>query len=264
MNNDHTLHQALFSRFSFDNVGLVLSYIDNEISSADIPVVMLHGFTASAQTNWVDTGWFERLTRCGRRVIALDARGHGESDKPHDSDYYPSHRMMEDSIVLLSQLGFAQADFVGYSMGARMSAFAAIKYPQRVRKLFLGGMGINLMKGFGNPQPIADALLAQNFRTIKNRNARRFRILAERGGNDLTALAYCIMSSRQQIGADELAAITSQTMIVTGDDDDIGGSAEALSPYIVGSEAREICSCNHFNALSLSAFVGVGMEFLAT
>lgn len=256
------IHPAL-SRCTFNNVGLQLSYLDNLQPSDDIPVVMLHGFTASAQANWVDSGWIAALTERGRRVIALDARGHGHSDKPYDSDYYPSNVMMEDSIALLSQLGFPQADFVGYSMGARMSAFAAIKYPHRVRKLFLGGMGIHLMTGVGSPEPVAEALLAPDLTAVKNRNARRFRRLAERGGNDLTALAHCILSSRQKITAEDLSGIIPDTLIVVGQGDDIGGSPEQLAPYINGSRALEIVGCNHFDALLYPPFINVGVDFVA-
>ena len=46
------------------------------------PLIMLHGFTGSSRLDWVDTGVFDRMNKCGRRLIMLDARGHGESDKP--------------------------------------------------------------------------------------------------------------------------------------------------------------------------------------
>lgn len=230
---------------------------------------MLHGFTASAKSNWLETGWMTALTQAGRRVIALDARGHGESDKPYDSIFYPSSVMMKDSVALLNQLNIRQADYIGYSMGARMSAFVAINHPCCVRKLVLGGMGIHLTTGIGDPQPIADALLAKDLKSIKHRHARRFRRLAERGGNDLTALAHCILSSRQAISAGtqdnncgSLAKITAKTLILVGDKDDVGGNPHKLVPLIATSQAQEIVGCNHFNALSHEAFRTAGLTFL--
>lgn len=249
-------------RKTFQHAGLTLSYLDNEQASAEVPIVMLHGFTASAVGNWLETGWIAALTQAGRRVIALDARGHGESDKPYDSQFYPSDVMMRDSVALLEQLGISCADYVGYSMGARMSAFVAINYPERVQKLLLGGMGINLIKGIGNPQPIADALLAEDLRSIKHRHARRFRRLAERGGNDLTALAHCILSSRQTISVSDLEKITAKTQILVGDNDEIGGNPHELTPFIANSYAKSIADCNHFNALSHDAFRAAGLGFL--
>lgn len=250
------------SRHFFRNDGLMIAYLDNHVVSDDLPIVLLHGFTASAEKNWVQSGWVERLSRAGRRVIAIDARGHGDSDKPYDSDYYPSNVMMEDSIALLQQLGFAQADYGGYSMGARMSAFAAIKYPEKVRKLLLGGMGINLKIGIGRPEPIAEALLAADLKSVKQRHARRFRRLAELGGNDLTALAYCILSSRQQITESDLANIRAKTLILVGSDDDTGGNPYGLAPFIPHSQAVEVAGCNHFNALTFSPFRNAGLAFL--
>ncbi|PIE42366.1 MAG: alpha/beta hydrolase [Gammaproteobacteria bacterium] len=223
---------------------------------------MLHGFTASAKINWLDSGWIAALTALGRRVIALDARGHGKSDKPHNSAYYPANIMMEDSIALMRQLGFPQADYAGFSMGARMSAFAAIHYPNKVRKLLLGGMGINLKMGAGLPEPIADALLVDDPATIRSRHARRFRRLAEKCGNDLTALAHCILSERRQITADCLAKIRANTLILVGDQDDTGGSPYDLMPYIPDSQAIEIDNCSHFNALTHDVFRQAGIAFL--
>lgn len=262
MSNVINLTETVVSRYFFQSENLRISYLDNELASDLPPVVMLHGFTASARSNWLESGWIAALTNLGRRVIAIDARGHGESAKPYDSAYYPSHVMMHDSITLLDQLNIATADFVGYSMGARMSAFAAIYHPNRVRKLLLGGMGINLKNGIGRPQPIADALMASDSKSIKLRHARRFRILAEKGGNDLMALAHCILSSRQKITNQCLQSITAQTLILVGDNDDTGGNPYGLAPFIANSQAIEIRNCNHFNALTHDRFRETAIHFI--
>lgn len=246
----------------FENAGVRLSYLDNNVVTNQPPIVMLHGFTASAETNWLKSQWITPLTDAGRRVIAIDARGHGESDKPYDNAYYPSDVMMEDSMTLLNQMGFESADYCGYSMGARMSTFAAIHYPEKVRKLLIGGMGINLKNGIGNAQATADALLAEDLALVKNRHTRRFRRLAEKGNNDLTALAHCILSSRQKITESSLAKIQAKTCIIVGARDDIGGNPHELSPYIPNSQAIEIADCNHFDALMHQQFRKAGLAFL--
>lgn len=250
------------ARRFFYHEGLRLAYWDNDQRSVDVPIFLLHGFSASAQINWLETGWFDKLSQAGRRVIALDARGHGGSDKPYQTDYYPANVMMTDSVALMDQLGFEQVDYCGYSMGARMAAFAAVRHPLRVKRLLLGGMGINLKTGIGQPEPIAQALLATDLRKIKQRHARRFRLLAERGGNDLKALAYCILSSRQPITAADLASIKAKTLILVGAEDDAGGNPYGLSPFIPNSQAVEVQGCNHFNALTNQKFQQISWQFL--
>ena len=54
--------------------------------------MLVHGFASNTQVNWVNTGWVSTLTGAGRRVIALDNRGHGESAKLYDpADYHTDH-----------------------------------------------------------------------------------------------------------------------------------------------------------------------------
>ncbi len=249
-------------RYYFSHQGVRLSYLDNGVTSDETPVIMLHGFTASAESNWQTTGWIKQLTIANRRVIALDARGHGDSEKPYNSKLYPSNVMITDSLYLMDKLNIAQADFIGYSMGARMSAFAAINYPEKVRKVVFGGMGGNFKKGMTNSGLIADALLADNFKQISDRYARRFRRLAELGGNDLTALAHCILSSRQKLNADSLNKIKAKSLILVGVDDEIAGNPYELQSNILDSQVTVIDDCNHFNALSNVAFRQSAIDFI--
>ena len=89
------------------------------------PVVLHHGFVVDANTNWVAPGIVDALLGAGRRVLAPDARGHGQSGKPHDRDSYGEQRMARDLAVLLDVSGEPQIDLVGYSMGAIVSLIFA-------------------------------------------------------------------------------------------------------------------------------------------
>lgn len=242
--------------------GLHLSYLDNHLPSDKPPVILLHGFTASASINWLSTGWITTLSEQQRRVIALDARGHGESDKPHQEAPYEGQLMATDPLFLLEKLGIEQADFVGFSMGARMAAWAAILQPHCCRRLLLGGIGARLQSGIGNSDLIINALRATDLSEIKDRNARRFRRLAERGQNDLIALSYCIRPSRQAISDTHLAAISADTLILVGDEDDIAGDPNALLPKIARSQAKIVANANHFNALDNLAFMQTAIDFI--
>ena len=106
------------------------------------PIVLVHGFASNKEVNWVYPGWVTTLKRAGRRVIALDNRGHGESSKLYDPAAYHSATMAEDVRALLDHLGLARADVMGYSMGARNTAFLVVAHSERVRSAVFGGLGM--------------------------------------------------------------------------------------------------------------------------
>src|SRR5271155_1697172 len=131
---------------SFSNAGVEIAFLDEGQGE---PIVLVHGFASNKETNWVRPGWVMTLTRAGRRVIALDNRGHGQSTKLYDPAAYHSGLMAEDVCALLDHLRLPRADVMGYSMGARNTAFLALAHPDRLRSAVLGGLGINLVNGVG-------------------------------------------------------------------------------------------------------------------
>src|SRR6266550_7767128 len=85
------------------------------------PVVLIHGFGASRAITWKNTGWYQTLARAGRRIVAIDCRGHGESGKPHDIPAYDEGLMADDIVAVLEELDIGQADVMGYSMGGYLT-----------------------------------------------------------------------------------------------------------------------------------------------
>ncbi len=142
----------------FSNGSVELAYLDEGQSQSAEPILLIHGFASSKQVNWVQPGWVATLTGAGRRVIALDNRGHGQSAKLYDPADYHTERMAEDARALLDHLRIERADVMGYSMGARITAFLAQRHPERVRSATLGGLGMHLVDGVGLPESIAEAL----------------------------------------------------------------------------------------------------------
>jgi pimeloyl-ACP methyl ester carboxylesterase len=122
------------------------------------PVLLIHGFASNHAVNWVNTLWVKTLTDAGYRVVALDNRGHGRSTKFYDPADYDTGRMAEDARGLLDHLGVARAHVMGYSMGARITAYLTLLHPDRVRSALFGGLGIHLVEGVGLPLGIADAM----------------------------------------------------------------------------------------------------------
>src|ERR1700730_9618072 len=91
---------------------------------AGTPIVLVHGFASDYQLNWVGTRWQETLSKAGFRVVGLDCRGHRSSDKPHDTAAYAVDVMAADVRRLLDHLDIEVADYLGYSMGARIGVQA--------------------------------------------------------------------------------------------------------------------------------------------
>ena len=86
---------------NFRHDGVEIAFLDEGEGE---PIVLVHGFASTAAVNWVHPGWFATLTRAGRRVIALDNRGHGASSKFYDPAQYHTARMAEDVRALLDHL----------------------------------------------------------------------------------------------------------------------------------------------------------------
>ena len=148
---------------SFRNGDVEIAYLDEGEGE---PIVLVHGFASTKEVNWVQPGWVSTLNRAGRRTVALDNRGHGASSKLYDPSAYHSTIMADDVRALLDHLKIERADIMGYSMGARITAFLAVKHAERVRSAILGGLGIRLVEGVGLPESIAEALEAASLDDI--------------------------------------------------------------------------------------------------
>ena len=116
--------------------------IDYESVGDGPPIVLVHGFASSREGNWRRAGWLDRLTGSGRRVVALDCRGHGRSDKPHEPSAYDGQAMSEDVVAVMDAAGVEQADLMGYSMGGAIALDLVVRYPERFRSVIIGGAGL--------------------------------------------------------------------------------------------------------------------------
>jgi len=124
----------------FDSDGVRLHFEVNGPEHGN-PLVAVHGFASDYHLNWVGSRWQETLTTAGFRVIGLDCRGHGHSDKPHDRDAYAVATMADDVLRLLDHLGIETAAYLGYSMGARIGLELILRASRRVTRAVLGGIG---------------------------------------------------------------------------------------------------------------------------
>ena len=244
----------------FSHEGVEIAFLDEGEGE---PVVLVHGFASNKEVNWVAPGWVTTLVRAGRRAIALDNRGHGDSSKLYDPAAYHSAIMAEDVSALLDHLGLKRADIIGYSMGARITAFLSLKHPDRLRSAVLGGLGMHLVEGVGLPESIATALDAPSLSDVADPTAYLFRAFAEQTKSDLRALAACIRGSRETLSRAEVARITVPVLVAVGSEDRIAGSPTELAALIPGAQALVIPGRDHMLAVGDGVFKAGVLEFLA-
>jgi len=227
------------------------------------PIILVHGFASNADVNWIHPGWITTLTRAGRRVVALDNRGHGASSKLYDPALYHSERMAGDVRALLDHLGIARADVLGYSMGTRIAAFFAVAHRQRIRRAIFGGLGFRLIEGVGLPETIAAALEAPSLSDVRDPAAGMFRLFAEQTKSDLRALAACVRGSRQTLTREQVAQIEAPVLVAVGTKDDVAGSAQGLAALLPRGRAFDIPGRDHMLAVGDRAFKAAVLDFLA-
>lgn len=244
----------------FESDGYTLAYRDKGEGE---PILLIHGFASSSWVNWVTPGWFRTLNDAGYRVIAIDNRGHGFSQKPHDEQAYTPEAMADDAVRLLDHLAIEKAPIMGYSMGARITAFACLRHPKRVKSAIFGGLGIGMVTGAGRWEPVAEALLAKDVDSITNKRGLMFRKFADQTQSDRLALAACVITSKKELTADEVFQIKQPVLVAVGSADEIGGDPVALAALLPNGESLIIEGRDHMLAVGDKIYKKGALDFLA-
>lgn len=243
----------------FLSAGIELAY---EIYGEGRPILLIHGFASSGVINWLDTGWIAALNAAGWQAIAIDNRGHGHSRKLYDPKLYFAHEMADDAERLMVHLGHGQVPVLGYSMGARIAAFLALRHPARVRCAVWGGMGTSLVTGIDDSEEIIAALGAESLDEVRGATGRRFRIFADHSKSDRAALAACMVSSREPMAEADVRRIAQPTLVAVGEADAEVGDPGALASLLPQGEAFVIPRRNHMLATGDGAFKAAALAFL--
>jgi pimeloyl-ACP methyl ester carboxylesterase len=254
---------AELRRFSSD--GVDIAFIDAGPQGRDLnqPILLIHGFASNHRMNWLGPRWVDTLSDAGRRVIAFDNRGHGQSEKLYSPADYRLDLMMRDAANLLAHLGVERADVMGYSMGARIASFLALSQPSLVRSLVLGGLGDRLVRDGGLPEAIAEALEAPSLDSLVDPTQRLFRGFAEQTKSDRAALAACVRGSRRSLTLEEAARINQPTLVAVGERDMLAGDPSKLVALLPRAEALMIPGRDHNLAVGDKAFKAGALDFLA-
>jgi pimeloyl-ACP methyl ester carboxylesterase len=248
----------------FQSRSAYIAFVDLPAAAPDRdePIVLVHGFASNQTVNWGSTLWTQTLTRDGRRVVALDNRGHGESEKFHDPKAYSLIGMGGDVLDLMDHLGIPHADVMGYSMGARITSFLAEHHPGRLRSAILGGVGMRLLMSDPNYLAIAAAMEAPSLDALTDPMQRAFRAFAEQTKSDLAALAACMRGTRELLTPDQAAAIRVPVLIAAGTNDLLARDYHDLARLIPGAELVEIPGRDHNLAVGDKVYKQGVLDFL--
>lgn len=232
------------------------------------PIILLHGFGTDSWFNWHASGWHRALRQAGFRVITMDARGHGRSDKPQTMDAYAPQGMAGDVIRLMDHLGIEQADVMGYSMGARNLAWLLCHFSERLTGAVIAGAGINVLqvddpaywetRGFkltaDNQQ--TDGLARPWLKPVLG-NIRAL-------GGTPGALAACLLGSFAGLHPKQFSQARTPTLVIAGDRDSVAGSPIPLAECIRGARATVVPKRTHLTTLTDDFFRGAVLGFLGS
>lgn len=246
---------------TFDSDGVELAYMN---VGEGAPILLIHGFASNSVNTWATTGWVDALSGSGYRVIALDCRGHGNSEKLHDPNAYSMDLMADDARRLLDHLELDQAHVFGYSMGARVSLLLGAVERDRIRTVTMGAIGGNmrdrmLSRGHLEGNQVRDGADRVLMKTLKS-----FQELARSSGSDFRALAACLRAARGPLSQELLQSVLAPSLIVSGTKDILSGSATDLASHIPGASAYEINGCDHDTMVTSPSFRKVVMDFLGS
>jgi len=223
-------------------------------------VVLLHGLFSDAETNWIKFGHAAELAGRGFRVIMPDLRAHGHSAKPYDAASYPPDVLAHDGLALIAHLGLTDYDLGGYSLGAR-TCIRMVVMGATPRRLINSGMGLQgllrtggrsahfkkILRGLGTHERGSPEWLAEAF-------------LKTTGGDPAALLP--LLDSFVDTTEDQLRAIATPTLVLTGVDDHDNGSSEELAELLRDARYVEVPG-NHMSAVTKPELGREMADFLA-
>jgi pimeloyl-ACP methyl ester carboxylesterase len=233
------------------------------------PLVLVHGWGANARRNWVDLGWVDVLAPL-RRIVLLDSRGHGRSEAARSEDDYRYAAMGEDVLQVMDELGIAEADLFGYSMGAFIGVSLLGHHRHRFSAMVLGGIGDETEESAAVCRLIAASLRVEDPGDIRDPLGRAYRRYvdadptSDREALALAALGMWPDGHPLELGGDGLSEVDIPVLIVDGaEDHPYVDTVVELAAAIPGSELVTIPDTDHHTVVADQRFKDVVVEFFA-
>ena len=233
---------------SFDGVRIYY-----ESRGVGMPVLLVHGFIVNSNM-WKPSRLYADLPAAGYRVVLLDLRGNGRSDKPRDSTAYDNDAEAKDIMLLMDHLKIKQYAAVGYSRGSIITARLLV-LDKRVKAAVLGGMGID----FTNPEWPRRKMFYHALRGDDVPELKATMDNIDRQGLDRVALTW-MQRSQPSTPEKILAKLPQPVLIACGDKDDTA-SAAALAK-IFRNSTYKIVPGDHGAASRTSEFSAAVLDFL--
>jgi len=233
----------------FENDGLSLYY---EVHGSGLPVVMLHGGAVSFAGNFGGCGWIDPFTARGLQVVGLDARGHGNSDKPHDTAMYGTDAFTRDVIALTEHLSIERAALVGYSIGSAIALHLLHTHPRRFLRGALVATGDGLIgyppRTFPEILPMmVEAVSREEYPEDLPPQAAAYWTFATNFSGDRAAVAAGARADYPPCSIEEARSIDVPVLVVSGDGDNVLGTAARLAEALPRGEYLEIAGADHFS-----------------
>jgi pimeloyl-ACP methyl ester carboxylesterase len=238
-----------------DNAGVKISY---RFEGGGPPLILLHGFTDSAES-WYELGYVHGL-RTRHKLILIDSRGHGQSDKPHDLEAYTPEKFVSDVVAVLDDLGLKASAFWGYSQGGWIG-FALAKFAaERISAFIIGGAtagGGSAFPSVDGSDVLIEALKKGHDAMIAIWGASASHALVARlRANDLEALIAC---RRQRLASGGFVgvpgSISVPVLLYAGTADPIHDSSRDTASQITKAQFMSLDGLTHTQAMVRSDLV---------
>jgi pimeloyl-ACP methyl ester carboxylesterase len=225
-----------------------------EVKGKGYPVVLVHGFIVNSQT-WKRGALYNDLLAAGYKVILIDLRGNGKSDKPHDCDAFANDAEAKDIMGIVTTLGVKKYTAIGYSRGSIITARLLV-LDNRLEKAVMGGMGTD----FTNPQW-----------------PRRIMFYKALSGEDVPELAgiikyvndshldkvvlACMQKEQPSTSREALAKVKINVLVICGDKDSDNGNAQELAKLFSASTFAQVTG-DHGGAVQTKEFSDTVLHWL--